>query len=86
MSEPTIPEDAARSRLASEQTIANATPMNEDEEKLLEEFHAALHGGMERDTLDNKGVPFTGEVLAESAKRCDALMDDPEFQAMLLKL
>ena len=67
-------------------TLENATPLDEDEEELVKEFHAALHGGMVRDTLENSGISFTGDVLAESAKRCDALIDDPKFQALLMKL
>jgi len=53
--------------------------------KLAADFRAALNGGMPRDSLDNSGVPFTGEVLKESAKRFDALINDPEFQSLILE-
>ena len=73
-------------KLLSDKTRENAAPLDKDEEDLVEEFRVALYGGMVRDTLDNEGRSFTGDALAESAKRCNALIDDPEFQALLLKL
>jgi hypothetical protein len=66
-----LPEDQIRQNATSQQDA--------DEKKLADEFYVALHGGMKRDTLDNSGVPFTGEVLEESAKRFDDLIDDSEF-------
>jgi hypothetical protein len=84
------PEDAEHFHLdndnLADKTLENATPLEKDEKELVEELHVALHGGMARDTLDNKGRPFTGEILAESAKHCDELIDDPKFQALLMKL
>ena len=63
----------------------HAAQRDEAEIELIKEFHAALYGGMARDTLDNSGVPFTGETLKESAKRFNELIEDEEFQALLLE-
>ena len=70
----------------SEKTRENATPRDTEEQALAIQFHNALHGGMPRDTLENEGVPFTGEVLARSERRCDTLINDPKFQAILKRL
>ena len=73
------------SQVIGGQARENAILRDDAEKELVKEFRDALHGGMSRDTFDNSGVPFTGDRLEETEKRINDLIDDKEFQALLLQ-